>query len=243
MAGLEELEKFVRKFVTLWQSGSDANLYVETKAGSAFVNLRVGLGQAHTHQGQHAGVRRGGGPAKQRRLERRAAAREASAAAAAEKAGAGDENREKDKIDEETLVKKKTEEAEDALEKVTNSPIPQVDGISESDSNICFEFRVEAHESCTHEDILESIEANFLGCLDDEKVEKDSKIRDLIVEESKDNPGSQNIRLYEVTVLDNEIVKKIIESWNTPYTFDDLAFKKAVRDEIVINIQKVQRLK
>ena len=236
MAGPDELDRFVRKFVTLWQSGSDANLYVETKAGSAFVNLRVGLGQAHTHQGQHAGVRRGGGPAKQRRLERRAAAREASAAA--EKAGAEDANRDK-----ETLAKKKTEEAEDALEKVTNSPIPQVDGISESDSNICFEFRVEAHESCSHEDILESIEANFLGCLDDEKVEKDSKIRDLIVEESKDNPGSQNIRLYEVTVLDNEIVKNIIESWNTPYTFDDLAFKKAVRDEIVINIQKVQRLK
>ena len=148
-------------------------------------------------------------------------------------------------LDEETLAKKKTEEAEDALEKVTNSPIPQVDGISESDSNICFEFRVEAHESCTHEDVLESIEANFLGCLDDEKVEKDSKIRDLIVKDSKDNPGSQNIRLYEVTVLDNEIVKKIIESWSNPYTstFDDLAFKKAVRDEIVINIQEVQRLK
>ena len=77
------------------------------------------------------------------------------------------------------------------------------------------------------------------------RVEKDSKIRDLIVKDSKDNPGSQNIQLYEVTVLDNEIVKKIIESWSNPYTstYDDLAFKKAVRDEIVINIQEVQRLK
>jgi hypothetical protein len=214
---------------------------VETKAGSAFVNLRVGLRQAHAHQGQHAGVRRGGGPAKQRRLERRAAAQEASAAA--EKACPEDANLEQGKLDEETLTKKKTEEAEDALEKVSNSPIPQVDGSSESDSNICFEFRVEAHESCTHEDILESIEANFLGCLDDDKVEKDATVRDLIVKESKDNPESQNIRLYEVTVSDNEIVKKVIESWNPPNTFDDLAFKRAVRDEIVINIKGVQRLK
>ena len=63
------------------------------------------------------------------------------------------------------------------------------------------------------------------------------------MKESKDNPGSQNSRLYEVTVLDNKIVKKVIESWNPPNTFDDLAFKRAVRDEIVINIKGVQRLK
>ena len=39
-----------------------------------------------------------------------------------------------------------------------------------------------------------------------------------------------------------EIVNQIIDSWNTPYTFDDLAFKTAVCDEIVINIKEVQRL-
>ena len=138
------------------------------------------------------------------------------------------------------MAKKKTEEAEDASEKVTNSPIPQVDG--PSDSNICYEFKVEAHETCTHEDILESIEANFLGCLDDEKIVKDAPIRYLDVRESKDNQIGQNIRLYKVTVTDDEIVKKIIQSWNTPYTFDDLAFKNAVRDEIVIKIQAAKRL-
>ena len=67
-------------------------------------------------------------------------------------------------------------------------------------------------------------------------------LRDLVVRESKDNPIGQNIRLYEVTVTENEIVKRIIESWNTPYTFDDLAFNNAVCDEIVIKIQAVQRL-
>ena len=118
MAGLGELDKFVRKFVILWQSGCDANLHVETRAGSAFVNLRVGLGQAHTHHGQHAGGRRGGGPAKQRRLERRAAATKATAAAE-------NANCEQSEVGEGALAKKKTEEAEDASEKVTNSPIPQ----------------------------------------------------------------------------------------------------------------------
>jgi hypothetical protein len=179
----------------------------------------------------------GGGPAKQRRLERRAAARKATAAA--EKA-AEYENREQSDVDKEALAKQRTEEAEDAFEKVTDSPIPQVDGTS--DSNICYEFRVEAHTTCTHEDILESIETNFLGCLDDEKVDKDAPVRYLVVRESKEsNQNGQNIRLYKVTVTENEIVKRIIESWNTG-TFDDLAFKKAVRDEIVIKIQAVQRL-
>ena len=93
-----------------------------------------------------------------------------------------------------------------------------------------------------HEDVLESIEANFLGCLDDEKVAKDDLIRDLKVSESKKIPVDQNIRLYEVTVAENETVQRIIESWNTPYTFDDLAFRKAVRDKIVINIQEARRL-
>ena len=238
MAGLVELDKFVRKFVTLWQSGCDANLHVETRAGSAFVNLRVGLGQAHTHHGQHAGGRRVGGPAKQRRLAKRAAARKATAAAEEAAEGA---NPDLGVVGEEALATKTSEEAEDASLKVTSSPIPQFDGTSDSD--ISYEFKVEAHETCTHADILESIEANFLGCLDDEKVDKDASIRNLVVRKSKDSLSGQNIRLYKVTVTENEIVKRIIESWNTPYTFDDLAFKNAVRDEIVINIQAVQRLR
>ena len=66
---------------------------------------------------------------------------------------------------------------------------------------------------------------------------------ELVVRKSKDNSNEQNIRLYEVRVIENEIVNQIIESWNTPYTFDDLAFKNAVHDEIVINILEVQRLR
>ena len=83
---------------------------------------------------------------------------------------------EQSEVGEEAFVMKKTEEAENASEKVTNSPNSQVDGPSVSNS--CYEFKVEAHETCLHEDILESIETNFLGFLDDEKVVKDAPIRD-----------------------------------------------------------------
>ena len=70
MAGVIELDSFVRKFILLWRTGSNAKLSVEAKAGEAFVNLSVGLGQAvHVH-GAHAAKRRGGAGARQRRAER-----------------------------------------------------------------------------------------------------------------------------------------------------------------------------
>jgi hypothetical protein len=83
MAGPDELDSFVRKFRTLWQSRRNAKSFVETEAGHAFVNLQVGLGQAQPEQPVwHGG--RGGSPSKQRRLERRAEERQEVAAAAAE---------------------------------------------------------------------------------------------------------------------------------------------------------------
>ena len=67
ITGHEELEKFVRKFITLWESGSNARLHVETEEGNAFV-IHRGLGQAQPllGSGQHGGGGcRGGSPAKQ----------------------------------------------------------------------------------------------------------------------------------------------------------------------------------
>jgi predicted transcriptional regulator len=54
-------------------------------------------------------------------------------------------------------------------------------------------------------------------------VDKDAPVKYLVVRDSKDNQDGQNIRLYKVTVTENELVKRIVESWNTS-TFDDLAF-------------------
>ena len=64
MAGQGELDNFVRKFVSLWQSGCEASLHVETKAGNAFANLKVGLGQVKILTGSKG---------QQRRRERREA--------------------------------------------------------------------------------------------------------------------------------------------------------------------------
>jgi hypothetical protein len=72
MAGLKELNSFLGKFVNLWQSGMEATLRIDSKAGQATINLEVGLGQAPQPE-QHPICKYG--PSRLRRRERRADAR------------------------------------------------------------------------------------------------------------------------------------------------------------------------
>ena len=57
MAGLEQLNSFIGKFVSLWQAGLDASLELKTFHGEASAHIHVGLGQApclqKTHQTSH----------------------------------------------------------------------------------------------------------------------------------------------------------------------------------------------
>ena len=46
MAGLEQLNSFIGKFVSLWQAGLDASLELKTFQGKASAHINVGLGQA-----------------------------------------------------------------------------------------------------------------------------------------------------------------------------------------------------
>ena len=68
----EEIDKFVRKFKDLWNSGFDAHLDVDAHAGEAWVGLRVRVGRA---PGVLHPKSEGYCPARERRRVRRAAAR------------------------------------------------------------------------------------------------------------------------------------------------------------------------
>jgi hypothetical protein len=46
MAGLEQLNSFIGKFVSLWQAGLDASLELKAFQGKASAHIHVGLGQA-----------------------------------------------------------------------------------------------------------------------------------------------------------------------------------------------------
>ena len=67
MAGLGQFHSFIGKFVSLWQNGLDANLSVNSRGGEAWINLHVGLGQAHLPHQQEPGHVRFPGPSRLKR--------------------------------------------------------------------------------------------------------------------------------------------------------------------------------
>ena len=68
-----ELDSFLSKFKSLWASGHQAILTINSKKGIVWVNLQVGLKCPQPHLGEHQGHRQGN--ARQRRNIRRAAVR------------------------------------------------------------------------------------------------------------------------------------------------------------------------
>ena len=262
MAGPTELDNFVKKFLTLWHSGRHARLFVESQDGNAIVNLQLNLGEAelrqeHVPAGQRLGG--GGGPARQRRRERRAASRQEIAAAeevaavekvkvaeevtvaaqAAENVGIASEK------EDSTAVKASEEENGDEI-----SPIPQVDGAFDikAETECVYELIIDAHETCTSDDIIEAIETNFWGALDEMKDEENDDLRNIVIQkqmepqvERKLEDKIKNLQIFRVVVKKNEVSANIIEGWNGGI-FDDLAFKNAVIGQIKIDVTEVQRL-
>ena len=175
MAGHYELDNFVRKFVSLWNSGCEASLHVESKAGNAFISLQLGLGQAQAHP--HAGGRRGGGLARQRRRERREAERQARAAAEQE-VGLDDGKMDAEQAEHEELVSEE--------ENHVGNVVTQLDGNADDkvvNEFVEYELKIKAHNKCKNYDVIEAIKVNFDGILDDMKVEEnDTNARYIIVQ-------------------------------------------------------------
>ena len=226
MAGRNELDNFVKKFVSLWQSGCDASLHVETKAGNAFVSLHLGLGQAQPHHGQGLKARgqgcRVGSPSKQRRKERREAERVERAAA-----------------EQEDIEENKTGTNE-------NVEVAEKDAAPTEAEYLEYELKIGAHEKCKNYDVCEAIEVNFDGALDNLKVEKCDQSRDILVqklekEELKDEEA-WNIVTYRVKVRSTEVAKNVIESWKDRFKFDDLAFGNSVYGVVRVRVFEVHKV-
>ena len=67
-----ELDSFLTKFKSLWASGQEANLTLNSKKGKVWINLEVGLQCPQHHRQGHGQAE---GNARQRRKIRRSAAR------------------------------------------------------------------------------------------------------------------------------------------------------------------------
>ena len=83
-----------------------------------------------------------------------------------------------------------------------------------------YELEVEAHNECKNYDIIEAIEVNFDGILDDHKIEKKDHLRNIQVQKVDERIVSSNIEneeskyeVYRVVVKQNDTVEQIIEGW------------------------------
>ena len=234
MAG-NELDSFVRKFMNLWQSGWDAKLNLESEAGNVFVTLRVGLGEDPIGHHQQVVHHRGGGPARQRRRERRESERKVTKAA---------EEAVIVKVEHKDTTDVVAEEAPKKSDKMTEEvagkhSVTRIDSAVD-DGKAHFELKVDAHEKCTNQDVVEAIKENFFGTLDIKKVGKVDPVRHLIIKEDTINISKVQDK-YTIAVRENEIAIETVGLWNEPYEFDDLAFKNAVYDKVKIKIKEVKR--
>ena len=115
-----------------------------------------------------------------------------------------------------------------------------------------FELKVKAHEDCKNYDVIENIELNSDGTLDDLKVEKNDiaaryifvqKVNKQIENDDKELGADGEIRhilVYRVFVKNCEIARKVLERYR--YKFDDLAFRSAVYGKVYVRILEVLEL-
>ena len=208
-----ELHSFVNKFVSLWQSGCDASLHIESKAGNAFLNLQLGLGQAKAHP--HAGCHRKGGPARQRRRAKREAERQARVTAEQavmnEKATTDDETeKEAEKVVTEAEVEKSNLE-KDISEKdivLEKGKITAENALTDFKCEICdfssnWKNGLEIHMSRKHSSI-EQLDGNSSLSLIDEDKDDDQKYLDTLHYWKSGRLSS----VYQTFLDANEIIDK-----------------------------------
>ena len=55
--------------------------------------------------------------------------------------------------------------------------------------------------------------------------------------------NQKNLKVFKITIRNNEIAQNVIEDWKIPFhMFDDRAFMNSVNSEITIRLQEVLRL-
>ena len=96
--------------------------------------------------------------------------------------------------------------------------------------------------------VIEGIEVNFDGALDNLKVDQVDPARYICVQEEKDIKTTEKLEnnrellVYRSTIEDDDNAKGVIESWREIHMFNDMAFRGAVCDKMNIRIRDIQKM-
>ena len=214
MVNVDELDKFVLKFKSLLElSSRDAKFIVNAEDGVLQLNLQVNVKLENASGSGISNQYDRGTPSRKRRRERRDKERKARAAAAVE-----------------------------AATKVASDVGPNPIQVAEK-SDIEYEMVVNVQDEVRNFEITEAIEENFVGGLMDRNVDDVKLARSLNVhklrEEAEDN---RMTCCYYKLIVKNDLASEIVESWNKPGCFDDLAFENAERDKKQVKVRCIKKV-
>ena len=128
--------------------------------------------------------------------------------------------------------------------KVKHKNIVQIDGIDDIDSEIesdesKFLLNIDASPECNDSDIKESIECNFFGALDDNKI-IDKEKRDITIERLN-NEESEDTNNYYIICVKNSL--EVIEALKYQFdneNYDSSCFSKAVSGKIYVDCISIE---
>ena len=119
---------------------------------------------------------------------------------------------------------------------------------NKDESDIYYDFTVEAYAEVKNYDIVEAIEVNYNGALDERNVHKDDPCRSISIFKIKPEPEhcildeKKNLLVYRIHVKNSDIATNVIDDWHYQHNFDDLAFGNSIRDKQQVKIREVRRL-
>ena len=93
-------------------------------------------------------------------------------------------------------------------------------------------------------DVIEAVEVNFNGGLNDLNIEPDDpsgyKLNE-VAYETEDKMKWKSCT-YKILVKNVDAALNVIESWKKAHNFDDLAFRSAERDEKQVKIRDIRKI-
>ena len=120
---------------------------------------------------------------------------------------------------------------------------------SEAEMNeVQYEIRIDAHEKLRNYDIVEAIEENFYGGLQDRNICREDPSSSILIhnyeQDLKENTNGRKLSsfVYRLFVKNNDIPKSVVEDWINPGRFDDLAFRSAVRDKMTARVMDIRKI-
>ena len=110
-------------------------------------------------------------------------------------------------------------------------------------SKIQYDLMVEADSNIKYYDIVEAIEVNYDGALDERDVDKDDPCRFINIYrlDQCEQDMKKNCYMYRIHVENSATASSVIEDWTQQKNFDDLAFGNAIRDKLQVRIREVKR--